>query len=201
MVAGSALQAYAPSARLAGQIRGQGGTVSVDVTVFQPEDKVSVALAVNRLGGTILNGETGSGSVLRLQIPEIHLESLSQLPNVVYIEPAVTYSLMNDRARDLVGAAPLSVAGWLSSLQPGLTGVGQIVGLADSGLDTGSIDDIHPDLASVPGERPKVVMLSSWAGAAVAADPDGHGTSMAATIAGTGAASSGRYQGLAPGSG
>jgi subtilisin family serine protease len=199
MVAGSALQAYAPSARLAGQIRGQGGTVSVDVTVFQPEDKVSVALAVNRLGGTILNGETGSGSVLRLQIPEIHLESLSQLPNVVYIEPAVTYSLMNDRARDLVGAAPLSVAGWLSSLQPGLTGVGQIVGLADSGLDTGSIDDIHPDLASVPGERPKVVMLSSWAGAAVAADPDGHGTSMAATIAGTGAASSGRYQGLAPG--
>ena len=115
------------------------------------------------------------------------------------MEPATTYSPMNDRARDLVGATPLGVNGWLSPWQQGLTGEGQIIGLADSGLDKGSTVDIHPDLASVPGNTPKVVMLSSWAGAAVAADPDGHGTSMAATIAGTGAASSGRYQGLAPG--
>ena len=42
-------------------------------------------------------------------------------------------------------------------------------------------------------------MLRSWAGAPVASDPNGHGTAMAATIAGTGAASAGRYQGIAPG--
>ncbi len=173
--------------------------MTVNVTVFQPGDKASVAQAVRGLGGAVLSGEADPGRVLRMRVPGSRLEELSQIPAVVYVEPATTYSTMNDRARDLVGATPLSVDGWLSSLQQGLTGSGQIIGLADSGLDTGSTVDIHPDLASVPGQTPKVVMLRSWAGASVAADPDGHGTSMAATIAGTGAASSGRYQGLAPG--
>ena len=45
------------------------------------------------------------------------LEELVQLPSVVYVEPTATYTLMNDRARDLVGATPLSVAGWLAPLQ------------------------------------------------------------------------------------
>ena len=58
-VAGSALQAYTPSARLAPslvrvpvlsrQSRSQGAMVSVNVTVFQPEDKASVAQAAAAL--------------------------------------------------------------------------------------------------------------------------------------------------------
>ena len=204
-VAGSALQAYAPSARLAPSLAGSEQSpdreklISVNVTAFQPEDKASVAQAVRSFGGVVQSGGTDPGRVLRLQLPQAHLEDLSQLPDVVYIEPATSYESMNDRARDLVAATPLGVTGWLSPLQQGLTGDGQIIGLADTGLDTGSTVDIHPDLASVPGKKPKVVMLRSWAGAPVAADPSGHGTVMAATIAGTGAASSGRYQGVAPG--
>ncbi|MGD0622066.1 MAG: S8 family serine peptidase, partial [Thermacetogeniaceae bacterium] len=204
-VAGSALQAYAPSARLASSLAGSEQSpdmdklISVNVTVFQPEDKASVAQAVRRFGGVVQRGGTDPGRVLRLQLPQAHLEDLSQLPDVVYIEPVTSYESMNDRARDLVAATPLGVTGWLSPLQQGLTGDGEIIGLADTGLDIGSTDDIHPDLASVPGKMPKVVMLRSWAGAPVAADPNGHGTVMAATIAGTGAASSGRYQGVAPG--
>ncbi len=204
-VAGSALQAYAPSARLAPslvvseQSPDREKSISVNVTVFQPEDKTSVAQAVYRFGGVVQRGGTDPGRVLQVQLSQAHLEDLSQLSEVVYIEPTTSYSLMNDRACDLVAATPLGVTGWLSPLQPGLTGDGQIVGLADTGLDIGSTDDIHPDLASVPGKIPKVVMLRSWAGLPVAADPNGHGTVMAATIAGTGAASSGRYQGVAPG--
>ena len=204
-VAGSALQAYAPSARLAPslvsseQSPDREKSISVDVTVFQPEDKVSVAQAVYRFGGVVQRGGTDPGRVLQVQLSQAHLEDLSQLSEVVYIEPATSYSLMNDRACDLVAATPLGVTGWLSPLQQGLTGDGQIIGLADTGLDIGSTDDIHPDLASVPGKMPKVVMLRSWAGVPVAADQSGHGTVMAATIAGTGAASSGRYQGVAPG--
>jgi subtilisin family serine protease len=59
--------------------------------------------------------------------------------------------------------------------------------------------DIHPDLQSEPGVMPKVVMLQSFAGRDTAYDPTGHGTHMAATIAGSGKASNGRYQGIAPG--
>ncbi|MCQ2560129.1 MAG: S8 family serine peptidase, partial [Clostridia bacterium] len=75
---------------------------------------------------------------------------------------------------------------------------GQIVAFADSGLDKGSISDIHPDLRTQEGQMPKVIALNSWAGREKADDPDGHGTHMAATIAGTGAGSE-QWQGLAPG--
>ena len=105
--------------------------------------------------------------------------------------------LLNDRTADMVGAAPLLVRGL--AVPAGLTGRGEIIGLADSGLDIGSMDDVLPDLESTPGQMPKVVLLKSWAGREAADDPVGHGTHMAATIAGTGKASDGRYRGVAPG--
>jgi subtilisin family serine protease len=106
-------------------------------------------------------------------------------------------SLLNDRAGAITGAAAVNAPGFV--VPGGLTGAGQIVALADSGLDTGDINDLHPDLQSTPGQMPKVVMLKSWAGRAIPDDPDGHGTHMAASIAGTGAASGGKFRGVAPG--
>lgn len=108
-------------------------------------------------------------------------------------------SFLNDRARDITGATAVNAPGFV--VPAGLTGEGQIVAVADSGLDSGDINDLHPDLRSVPGKMPKVVLLKSWAGRVVADDPDGHGTHMAATIAGTGAASNGKFRGVAPGAG
>ncbi len=108
-------------------------------------------------------------------------------------------SFLNDRARDITGSAAVNVPGFV--VPEGLTGEGQIVAIADSGLDIGSMDDIHPDLKSQPGQMPKIVLLKSWAGRAVPDDPDGHGTHMAATIAGTGTASNGKFKGVAPGAG
>jgi hypothetical protein len=110
---------------------------------------------------------------------------------------AYPVSFLNDRAGDITGAAALNAPGFV--VPEGLTGEGQIVAVADSGLDAGSMDDIHPDLQSTPGKMPKVVLLKSWAGRALPDDPDGHGTHMAATIAGTGAASNGKFHGIAPG--
>ncbi|OIQ10024.1 serine protease AprX [Moorella thermoacetica] len=104
---------------------------------------------------------------------------------------------LNDRAADIIGARPLAAPGLV--VPEGLTGKGEIVGLADSGLDAGSVDDIHPDLQSTPGQMPKVVMLKSWAGREKADDPIGHGTHLAGIIAGSGAASGGQYRGIAPG--
>jgi hypothetical protein len=104
---------------------------------------------------------------------------------------------LNDRARDITGAAAVNAPGFV--VPGGLTGEGQIVAVADSGLDAGVMDDIHPDLQSTPGKMPKLALLRSWAGRAVPDDPDGHGTHMAATIAGTGAASNGKFRGIAPG--
>ena len=59
-------------------------------------------------------------------------------------------------------------------------------------LDTG-IDFTHPDLAG------KVVDSAAFTGAATAKDGHGHGTHVASIIAGSGAASDGKYKGVAPG--
>jgi Subtilisin-like serine proteases len=102
----------------------------------------------------------------------------------------------NDRSAEIIGSSPLLVPGVISPA--GLSGQGQIVGIADSGLDKGSMSDIHPDLQTAAGAKPKVI-LQSYTDRDVADDPNGHGTFMAATIAGTGKASNGKYKGIAPG--
>ena len=104
---------------------------------------------------------------------------------------------LNDRTADIIGARPLAAPGLV--VPEGLTGKGEIVGLADSGLDAGSLSDLHPDLQSNPGRIPRVVMLKSWAGRDKPDDPVGHGTHLAGIIAGSGAASNGQYRGIAPG--
>ena len=50
----------------------------------------------------------------------------------------------NDRSADIIGSHPLLVKNIITPA--GLSGQGQIVGIADSGLDDGSMTDIHPDL-------------------------------------------------------
>lgn len=110
---------------------------------------------------------------------------------------AAKSQFLNDRAAAIIGARPLAAPGLLAP--GGLTGKGEIVGLADSGLDKGKLSDLHPDLQSTPGQMPKVVMLKSWTDRELADDPLGHGTHLAGIIVGSGAASNGQYRGIAPG--
>jgi subtilisin family serine protease len=70
----------------------------------------------------------------------------------------------------------------------GLDGTGTKVCVVDTGIDAD-----HPDLAG------KVVASQSFVPGEPVADGHGHGTHVAATVAGTGAASGGRYPGVAPG--
>ena len=79
----------------------------------------------------------------------------------------------------LVGAP----AAWAA----GYTGGGVPVGVLDTGVDAG-----HPDLAG------KVAESADFTGDGDAVDRAGHGTHVASIIAGSGAASGGRYRGVAP---
>ncbi|WP_459719620.1 S8 family serine peptidase [Actinophytocola sp. KF-1] len=71
--------------------------------------------------------------------------------------------------------------------QRGLTGAGVRVAVLDTGIDTD-----HPDLAG------KTAVSKDFTGAGGVEDGHGHGTHVASIITGTGAASGGRYRGVAP---
>ncbi|TYB60143.1 S8 family serine peptidase [Nonomuraea sp. PA05] len=72
--------------------------------------------------------------------------------------------------------------------QRGHTGAGVKVAVLDTGVDA-----THPDLAG------RVSAQADFTGSSDPADHNGHGTHIASTIAGSGAASGGTYQGVAPG--
>ncbi|WP_155372867.1 S8 family peptidase [Catellatospora vulcania] len=72
--------------------------------------------------------------------------------------------------------------------QAGFTGTGVKVAVIDTG-----VDQTHPDLAG------RVAAAENFTAEPDPADLVGHGTHVASTIAGSGAASQGAYQGMAPG--
>ncbi|MET7750141.1 S8 family serine peptidase [Micromonospora sp. NPDC005367] len=72
--------------------------------------------------------------------------------------------------------------------QAGLDGTGTTVAVLDTGVDA-----THPDLAG------QIVGMQNFTSTPSTDDTVGHGTHVASTIAGTGAASDGRYKGVAPG--
>lgn len=74
-----------------------------------------------------------------------------------------------------------------AAYQAGFTGQGVRVAVLDTGIDAG-----HPDLTGRVGEA------HNFTEAADAGDTVGHGTHVASIIAGSGAASGGKYHGVAP---
>ncbi|MEU1245691.1 S8 family peptidase [Micromonospora arida] len=96
----------------------------------------------------------------------------------IWLDGKRTVSL--DRSVPQIGAP----AAW----QAGFDGTGVTVGVLDTGIDAG-----HPDFAGHLAE------VRDFTGGNDPGDSVGHGTHVASTIVGSGAASGGRYRGVAPG--
>ncbi|MEV8374931.1 S8 family serine peptidase [Kribbella sp. NPDC056861] len=91
-----------------------------------------------------------------------------------------------DGKRELLLDQSVPQIGAPAAWQAGYTGKGSTVAVLDSGIDA-----THPDLAT------QVAGAKNFTGES-AGDLVGHGTHVASTIAGTGAASGGKYKGVAP---
>ena len=105
------------------------------------------------------------------------LASLEGVENVWYDEPVHT---MMDFSVPHMGADKV----WQ---QLGNRGEGVTVCIIDTGIDTD-----HPDFAG------RIGLTKDFSGKGSVEDGNGHGTHVASTVAGTGAASNGKYVGVAP---
>jgi len=148
-----------------------------------------------------------AGKVFTLALPEgetrAGIETVAAWPEVLWIENQPAYRLQNDVGGGIMNAP----AAWSS----GYTGSGMIVTVADSGIDSGvdtpSNGDMHPDFDN------RMTQISSWpvqddgcSGCCYAnvgaddgpADRDsGHGTHVLGSVGGNGKASSGQFKGPA----
>lgn len=183
----------------------------VDVQIYQPAYKISPALtdAQGNITGTdevlvniatwennttVLDKElhnTGAVKVksgnkkVVVKVNRGQLVRLAQLNAVKSIEPTAVYHVLNDVADSYVDADDM----W----NLGYDGSGQIVGICDTGLDTGVNDStMHLDFQG------RIISIYPL-GRTTADDPHGHGTHVTGSVLGNGARSNGQIKGMAPG--
>lgn len=127
--------------------------------------------------------ENDPDSIIAL-IDSEEIMKLANLNSVKFIEPVPEFQLFNDVAKEYMGIEGI----W----NLGYTGEGQVVGIADTGLDTGKNDSsMHRDFQ---GRIDRIIPL----GRSTADDPHGHGTHVAGSVLGDGSRSNGQIKGMAP---
>ncbi len=169
---------------------------NINVMVHDTADLKRVSEVIEELGGTI--AATGKDTI-RASLDLSKVDRLAKMVEVKWVEPYVLPELFNDVAAKIMDVK-------LVSETHGLDGEGQIVAVADTGLDTGKDDNsMHDDFEG------RIVSLHSWEIPAAfhqyldnttwddgPADlGSGHGTHVAGSVLGNGTQSNGSIQGMA----
>ena len=160
--------------------------VSVLVSLDRNAD-VNATLAELGQLGTIKESTTRRALV---EVAADQLEALVAIPGVLAAEVEPEVKTQNNVARMLTGANPVATT-------LGLDGNGEIVGVADSGLDNGNAGAILADFAGRVVNLRATVSKAAF-GVPDAADLNNHGTHVSGSILGAGANSNGNLRGLAP---
>ena len=168
-------------------------TREVMVETLPDADLEGLAQRVQELGG-IVKGQAVNefAGYLRLLMPQDRLGELAALDGVLWVEPYYQPVLQND-----VGGGTIMRASDLRA-SLGLYGSGQIVGIADSGLDVGTSgaamsDDFEGRIVDGRSLCPSGSgYRNTWN------DPVGHGTHVSGSVLGNGTYSGGQFAGLAP---
>lgn len=164
-------------------IREIQGERSLVVELFKQDPDIDKELAA--MGSWI---EQASPTRFIIGLPITSLEELISLDPVSWVEPNYGMVLHNDIAMDIMGVTGT----WNDH---GLTGKGQIVTIADTGIDTGV--DSHSTDGDMIADLDNRITPYAWAGP-TAIDTHSHGTHVAGSVAGNGSLSNGTIKGMAP---
>ena len=170
----------------------------LDVVCFSRADRPRVADELRKLGAAVLDE---ASSKIRIAWAG-DVRQIREVVGVKLVErPRLPRTSATGLAADLTYALP--DGSWRTDLD----GTGEVIAVADTGLDTGVVATLTPDLAG------RVTALTSWpinaSWAPYVTNPgaddgpadlgSGHGTYVAGLAAGTGARSGGQRRGVAPG--
>ncbi|MCW5553569.1 MAG: S8 family serine peptidase [Verrucomicrobiae bacterium] len=190
------LGTYRPDHKLHLQLQSAvaaASTAPVDVAILlSPRLTEAEATATQQtLASVHQEARHGFGRVLRGSLDPAHLPALATSDAVLWIEPMPRMRLLDEVASRIVAGDGPPGQTLMQSL--GYDGAGVTVAVADSGLDSGEISIMHPDLQGrvtalfhygLPGQLED------------AADEHSHGTHCAGIIAGNGAVGETDEQGL-----
>jgi hypothetical protein len=192
---------YHPAFRLSPSLANKAGAVEVRAELFDDVSLATVAPKVLALGATELGRiDAADLKLLRIRLDAAALPALARLDAVKWVELVHPMKFLNDHAADTLGVRPV----W-NAAAPNipLKGEGEIVAVADTGLDTGNLSTIHPDFKGQikdaqawgrPGPGPDGIHNGDWSDPSFDSTPTagdgagGHGTHTAGSIIGSGAA-------------
>lgn len=171
--------------------QGLATTRAYSVLLFQGDDVPAVAREIETLTGASVLAATAlpDGGLVRAQLTPAQVETISSWGEVQWIEPYSKPRLWNDVS---VRTTMMNVSNAWSVL--GLTGAGQTIAVADTGLDTGNTNTLHADFSGR-------VTGFGWSNGAYSAsyswgDTDAHGTHVSGSVLGSGLLSTGRFKGV-----
>ena len=172
------------SKRLEALLASNPSTVEVTISPVATTNLSALAAFVQAEGGTVLLNTPSRGRLLRVRVSPAIVKRLMARDDVRRLEPFVRPRLLNDVATGIIGVREV----WDTH---GLTGRGQLITTADSGLDTGDPSTVMADFHG------RVRAIRSAENGCLKADVFGHGTHTAGSLAGNGSLSAGQFKGVA----
>lgn len=165
--------------------RGQARPIiTFDLRLHQAEDLQAVLEKLDAMGVSTAGGQGRKVRVYLLKDSDL-LGRIIAMPEIASVEEYIPPELHNDIARQLMGVDAAAASGGTVISQ---TGEGEIVAVADTGIDLN-----HPDFQG------RVVGVEALGRPNDPSDLHGHGTHVAGSILGDGSASGQQIQGTAPG--
>lgn len=181
------LGAYRPDHKLHRQLQaatGKANTESMEVAVLLSPKATEAKVAETKQAMATVQQEArhGFGHVLRGSLDPSQLPILASSDSVLWIEPIPRMRLLDEVASRIVAGDGPPGQTLMQAL--GYDGAGVTVAVADSGLDSGEISIMHPD---IQGRVTALFHYGLPGQLEDAADEHSHGTHCAGIIAGNGA--------------
>lgn len=160
--------------------RAKGAESSLDIAVWlSPRATEAEAAQARRSLSSVEESNHRFGRVLRGKMNSTQLDTLANSDAVLWIEPSHPMKMSDEVSSKIVAGDGGSNTLLTQSL--GYDGSGVTVSVADSGLDSGDTNFMHPDIQG------RVSALFYYGNLEDAADEHSHGTHCAGIIAGNGA--------------